>query len=338
MLVSCEAAEVSAMDRQRSRSPRREETASQKCFLFVGNPGTGKSTIINGLIGEPVFKAGCSKNGAGLTFQFDSQDVVGFGRVMDTPGLADEKMKEKAAQAITTALKQDGFYRIFFVMTLQAGRVMPQDKATMKLILEAAPTITDYSIIVNKVSRGWVKQMMDKANDKDHYKEWMAYLTAGLPKVTANIHFMYRDTDLDDCDDVKYQAPEDVVQFIKCAPGMNVRKEDVKPVVSSEIKKATDEFNKIQTQFQVDKNMLMGEIQKNRAALADARKRADDAAKAVANAKKDADDADRRAAKADKEKNDAEERARREKNKGPNFGRIIAGIFSAGLSELADWD
>ena len=71
---------------------------------------------------------------------------------MDTPGLADIKLREKAAKAITEALKKDGRYQIFFVITLEAGRIRPEDMTTIKLVLESASDITHYSIIINKLS------------------------------------------------------------------------------------------------------------------------------------------------------------------------------------------
>ena len=43
-------------------------------FLLIGNPGTGKSTILNGLIGRLAFKSGVSY-GSGMTYQFDVSDA-----------------------------------------------------------------------------------------------------------------------------------------------------------------------------------------------------------------------------------------------------------------------
>lgn len=60
---------------------------------------------------------------------------------MDTPGLADIKLRKQAAKAITEALKRDGNYQIFFVITLEAGRIRPEDMATIKLVLESASDI-----------------------------------------------------------------------------------------------------------------------------------------------------------------------------------------------------
>lgn len=42
------------------------EAAARQHILFVGNPGTGKSTLLNSLVGSAVFKSGVSFGG-GLT-------------------------------------------------------------------------------------------------------------------------------------------------------------------------------------------------------------------------------------------------------------------------------
>ena len=72
---------------------------------------------------------------------------------LDTSGLADINLRQQAAKAITEALKQDGTYQIFFVTTLEAGRIRPEDMITIKLVLESASDIEYYSIIINKLSK-----------------------------------------------------------------------------------------------------------------------------------------------------------------------------------------
>ncbi|KAK1942655.1 Cytosolic arginine sensor for mTORC1 subunit 1 [Phytophthora citrophthora] len=66
-------------------------------FLFLGNPGTGKSTLINCLIGRPESKAGLSS----CFFQKYEHD----GKVYK-----DSRIRK------TKALKQPGMYKIFFVI------------------------------------------------------------------------------------------------------------------------------------------------------------------------------------------------------------------------------
>ena len=56
-------------------------------ILVVGNPGAGKSTILNTLLQKAQFKSGASL-GVGLTFRFDKFQENGI-TYMDTPGLCD---------------------------------------------------------------------------------------------------------------------------------------------------------------------------------------------------------------------------------------------------------
>lgn len=58
-------------------------------YLMIGNPGTGKSTILNCLLGRPAFQSGISY-GSGMTYQFDVVED-GSHKYMDTPGLSDTR-------------------------------------------------------------------------------------------------------------------------------------------------------------------------------------------------------------------------------------------------------
>jgi len=119
--------------------------------IFCGNPGAGKSTLLNCLMRQVRFHSGVSI-GTGLTFQFDSATVDGT-RFMDTPGLSDVKMRNQAAVAIAEALRSGGFYRLVFVITLEALRLKPDDITMIRLVLEASPEIKDYGIIINKLTK-----------------------------------------------------------------------------------------------------------------------------------------------------------------------------------------
>jgi len=243
------------------------------CFLFVGNPGTGKSTLINGVLGEPLFKAQPSFNGSGVTFKLDEKHIPGLGRFMDTPGLADEEKKRQAAASITEALKKDGFYRIFFVLTDEGGRVRPADKATMKLILDAAP-ITDYGVIINKTNPKWLQKMK---GDPQKMKEWETTLMSGLPKVSASIHFMLRFDDLDGEENVKYKAPTDVIDFIKRCPGMLIRPQDVKDVRADQMEALQKEQEDLIRRMEQDKGEMRRQLELQRAEVAAAEARVKEA-------------------------------------------------------------
>ena len=106
--------------------------------LLIGNPGVGKSTLLNGLVGRAVFKSGVSF-GKGLTQVLQLHESRPGRLYGDTPGLADTAMRQKAADEIGTALRQNGRCQLVFVGKEDSGRVRPQDAATIKLVLDALP-------------------------------------------------------------------------------------------------------------------------------------------------------------------------------------------------------
>ena len=132
-------------------------------ILFIGNPGAGKSTLLNCLANERLFKSGQSY-GEGLTYQLDEHVHRGI-KFMDTPGLADKKLREAAGKAISEALKRGGKYRIVFFVRVEAGRPVNEDITTLKLVLDAAPEIgNSYGVIIPKVTAGTAEGLRDGSN------------------------------------------------------------------------------------------------------------------------------------------------------------------------------
>ena len=122
-----------------------------KYRLFIGNPGVGKSALANCIAKAVLFQSGINF-GKGMTCQLDAREHKGI-TYLDTPGLDNTKMRRDAAHAITAGLKKNGLYQIFFVVTLESGRLRATDLTTIKLVLEHVPDITSYSLIINKLSK-----------------------------------------------------------------------------------------------------------------------------------------------------------------------------------------
>ncbi|KAF4141946.1 ABC transporter [Phytophthora infestans] len=153
-------------------------------WLFLGNPGTGKSTLINCLIGEAKFEA----------------------------GLADTELRETAAKSIKEALQEDGIYKIFFVVTLQQGRGKPDDIATITEVLDSvhAPNI-EFSIIVNQSGKR-VHELMMKMGDE--YKGVVRSLYSGKYS-TGSILFLPMLGTLNEVDNALINVPDELEVFLR---------------------------------------------------------------------------------------------------------------------------
>lgn len=71
---------------------------------MMGNPGAGKSTLLSSLVdGTTIFESGIT-SGSGKTTEI-KQVVYNGDTYIDTPGLSDVNIRDKAAAEIEKALK-----------------------------------------------------------------------------------------------------------------------------------------------------------------------------------------------------------------------------------------
>ena len=130
--------------------------------MAIGNPGAGKSTILNAIATELLFKSGRCSGGGGLTYKLDEAQNKNGVCFIDTPGLDDVELRKAAACAISTALQKGGKHKLLFFVRYEGGRLQPQDLFMMQVGLKSAPEIRNqYGVIINKLSPKMMKQLVD---------------------------------------------------------------------------------------------------------------------------------------------------------------------------------
>ena len=193
-----------------------------RCRLFIGNPGTGKSTLANCIAKRVLFKSGISF-GSVMTnnLNIEKHDEIIY---LDTPGLADINMRKVAASSITEGLKKNGKYQIFFVITLNAGRLRLDDLVTIWLVLLSVPDIKFVNIIINKLSKREYDFLHNSGGiDKSNLLGPLELLGRDF---NCNILLLLHNQMLHDGNDVIANYPE-LDEFVKEVPWEDVKSSNV---------------------------------------------------------------------------------------------------------------
>jgi len=230
---------------------------AENFMVLIGNPGVGKSEIINACIGKNVAKSGISA-GIGLTEFFSAYEFENYGYLLDTPGLADTQMREQAAAQIEDALKQGGDYHLIFIVQLTSGRVRAEDVMTINVVMDAINNRNkNFSIIINKVSSKELALLQDNTKAAAIF----AQLNSGKHK-TSSIHYIPTDQNLEEGKTSFLTVSEEVKKFIaKTSPSFSIAKKEVGKI-------QINELDKMRKQFEATLKILRSEINKGDAKYA----------------------------------------------------------------------
>eukprot|EP00923_Selenidium_pygospionis_P052484 GHVN01090860.1.p1 GENE.GHVN01090860.1~~GHVN01090860.1.p1 ORF type:complete len:269 (-),score=24.08 GHVN01090860.1:466-1272(-) len=198
--------------------------------VFVGNPGVGKSRLLNGLSGTNVFKSGLSWSGSGVTTATKFHILKkGKSYIIDTAGLGDDlNTRSRAYKKIIGALSQNGRYRVIFVVQPNGGRVMGPDAHL--LLLESVPAQTPFAIILNKVASNYVKRIKEfQQGYSEEDRNVLRRLQDRAPRTTSFVHLIERVDELDEEDDVmpSSQLLVNLKRFLSDVPFMHMKADEV---------------------------------------------------------------------------------------------------------------
>jgi GTPase Era involved in 16S rRNA processing len=174
--------------------PEKSIMSNKPCTVLIGNPGSGKSTLLNTVMGARKFQSGVSF-GSGLTqaLQIVPSPAMDFA---DTPGLSDPTIRERAAEEINSLFVSRSNVCIVFVVTIESGRVRPDDVATITSVLNSLniADLTDrFSIIVNKVKARTAAELERNAEARDK-----VVMSLTFKHKTRHVHILSEDPSADE--------------------------------------------------------------------------------------------------------------------------------------------
>ncbi|KAJ0395001.1 hypothetical protein P43SY_002154 [Pythium insidiosum] len=193
-------------------------------WIFIGNPGVGKSTLLNCLLGYNAFASGLSYGG-GLTTEvataYDaSRDIV----VVDTPGLFDAMLGHNAADDITSLLQPGGKYKLCFFVRLADGRVVCEDLVALERVLDSI-FLDDvpFSVIINDVKAVAYAEL---AKGGRHFKQVVAQINSGR-YTTPHVLVVPRFRCLFEADNARVQLPSALRESLERFPTVYIPSDSV---------------------------------------------------------------------------------------------------------------
>ena len=183
--ATLEAEAAAAAERKVEEEEEEVNEAFKKVkYALFGNPGCWKTTLLNCFANEVLFLSGPPPDGAGVTQSTDVKEGKNGHDYVNIPGLSDVLLRRGKAGEITIALRLGGNFKIIFVIMEVEGRIREEDKTTLKLVLDAAPSIgSDYGVIVNRCDDyAWRQQRVPEFR-----KKFLGNLFRGVPSPSHHV-------------------------------------------------------------------------------------------------------------------------------------------------------
>merc|ERR1740124_1975989 len=110
--------------------------AEKICILLIGNKGVGTTHIKKSMMCDDIDN-----------------------NFMPLTGLSNTHRRKEAAVEINNALEKKGKCKMFFIVTLEGGRVRPEDTETISLVSKTVYIRNRYTIIINKATPRTINEL-----------------------------------------------------------------------------------------------------------------------------------------------------------------------------------
>ncbi|KAI0563704.1 HSR1-like GTP-binding protein [Gracilaria domingensis] len=208
--------EIKGQNQENGQSPTSSDEPTARIVL-VGNPGVGKSTILNTLVGKAEFESGLSLGG-GRTMKMKSYRQGEY-EFVDTPGLEDVQHRETAANEISLALRGPAEVILIFIVMLDAGRTRVTDLCCMDVVLSALEecgldVANKHSIIINKCGPEIHRKLEEEGREvKASFK---------FVRPVYNMSALKLDPEKEEEDNTLLAEKDNLMDFIRKAPSLKI--------------------------------------------------------------------------------------------------------------------
>ncbi len=142
-------------------------------LMVTGKTGTGKSTLLNGIVGEKMFKEGETLKPETLTVDSHQTRRAGVDIIVfDTPGLQDGSGNE---QSYLSAIKEkcvDIHLLLYCISMLETRSDLNAHNSAIKLITKAlGPTIWENAVIILTYANVFERRLSDQGKNKIEKKD-----------------------------------------------------------------------------------------------------------------------------------------------------------------------
>jgi predicted GTPase len=200
------------------RKSASSETPKLTNVVFLGIPGSGKSTLCNLFTQTNNFKTGTGEYHELITKKCQSMTYEGY-RVIDTPGLSSEQI-DLCAEEFKKAFSQNGKYIIIFVASFSNTFFGSNERSMLRLVANSLRSINNLTIGI-VINRFWKND-----NLPPHDTFYKSFLNACFP-IKPIQQFLFLIAKGYYSHDEDYQLGQELYGFVSELPINSIRSSQV---------------------------------------------------------------------------------------------------------------